>query len=707
MTSTVTIDIETTIRNTIGKNKASAFCVDNKVVLLGIKNSWEAEVRTHPDVSITLASPDQVDVVIGQNFKFDIQYIRRDNLGLYNQLIDINWWDTSVAEYILTAQQTKYASLDKLAEKYGGTLKDDKIKEYWSNGVDTTEIPISLLTEYCKHDVLNTELVARKQMDLAKARGQYDLIILMSNASKAYADMEYNGMHIDTDKLNRTKQQLEFQQQGILGRLQRIVRNHYPDVPEQVWNLSSNQQLSALMFGGEIKWSYMEVIGTKNVTRNIEQVPCGVIKSGKNKGQTKLVWLKETVTVDDKVRITGSKPVNLLRIKPKQEWGNANGYATGDDVMSTIYKKLKSLTKPPALPIEFIELILELRKLSKLISTYCEQLSGLVYPDGRVHHNLNNVATDTSRLSSSNPNCQNIPAGPIKDMFVSRFGADGMIVQVDYSQLEVVWQAFVSGDRNLKKGIIEGIDFHCARLAKKEGVPYEEVVRLCKVEEDPVWVMKRKNIKVFTFQRAYGAGAKAIAASTGMPKYEVEALIKNELEMYPQVEKHFEHVRAAAKRNSAAMSDGEMVGFYQSLTKRAYAYKYYENTFNKNNEKSMSPTQLRNYDIQGGATGDLVPAYVYHLFMRVHHSKNKDKVFIINTIHDSIMLDIHKDLLYGVCTVLKDCMQDVSVLKNSLGIDFDIPLKVDVEYGPCWGDMKSFRPEDFINRQQQEKSNVN
>lgn len=696
MTNTLTIDLETTIRNKTGKSKAAPFCAANKAVLIGVK--WagrEASVRTTWPIIIDPAVP---DLIIGQNFKFDIQYIRRDCEYTYERVIKADWWDTSVAEYILTAMQKKYPSLDYLSAKYGGTLKDDKIKNYWKDGVDTTDIPMDLLREYCIHDVVNTELVAHAQIEKAKDRGLYDLIIIMSNVTKAYADMEYNGLHVDLEKLEEVQLGLTRRQLQLQFKLDSMVHSKFPEVPAKAWNLNSNTQLSSLMFGGPIKWSYMEVTGTKDVTRNVEQVPCGIYKSGAKKGQTKMKWIKETTTVEAKTRVEGTTDVSLLKIKPRKEWANDNGYTTSDTVLNELYDRAMARENKPLLTIEFIETILEIRKVNKLISTYCEQLKNLIFDDGRIHHNLNAVSTDTSRLSSSNPNMQNIPSsGNIKSMFTSRYGAEGMLVQVDYSQLEVVWQAFVAGDTNLKQGITDGIDFHCQRLAKKEGMEYDEVVKLCKVDELPEWVEKRKKIKVFTFQRAYGAGAKAIAKSTGMDLDEVKELIANEIEMYPLVEQHFKDVKAIAERSkSKSPVLDNVVGYYRSLTGRVYHYQEYTGKFGTN----LSPTQLRNYDIQGGATGDLVPAFILHLFKKLQASKHRDGIHLINTIHDSIMLDIRKELVYGVCKGLKLYMEDVSVLKDAFGIDFDIPLKVDVEYGLNWGDMKSFKSEDFdtVNR---------
>lgn len=681
MNNTLTIDLETTIRSQIGM-KASPYWPDNKMVIGGCKYS-EGQVVFFDDKYFDV--PIKPELIIGQNFKFDITYIHRDNLALYKTLINIDWWDTSVAEYILTAQQHKYPSLNEMSEKYGLPSKPDKIKEYWDKGIDTTDIPEEELKEYLIHDVTTTETIAHKQILLARERDQYDLIIHHSNVAKALAEMEYNGLQVEQDRMETARVKLQEEKEELEQDLLYDLYTTYSYIPSDIWNLQSDKQLSSIIFGGYIEWSFLEEVGTKAVTRVVGKEPIGVYKSGKRKGETRYKNIKEEVEVPDKERIEGSAHINLLGINPKKEWANANGYSTSDEILKELLKHYQGLKQQPTKKIRWIESILRLRYLNKMISTYCVGLAKMIFPDGKIHHSLNNTATDTARLSSTKPNAQNIPSGkndPVKSFFVSRFGNKGSIVQVDYSQLEVVWQAFVTGDKNLKQGIIEGIDFHCKRLAKKEGKSYEEIYDLCKVKEDPEWSGKRRDIKVFTFQRAYGAGAAAISKSTGMDIKTVKNLIQNEVEMYPDVEGHFDKVKALSERNS---KDG--VGYYKSITGRAYHYKYYDNY----DGKSMSPTQLRNYDIQGGATGDLVPIYILDLFKRLTSSPVCDKVFLINTVHDSVILDVHNDVLDLVCKGLKKYLEDVSTLKSYLGLDFDIPLKVDVEAGSDWGSLKTIK----------------
>ena len=152
------IDVETSIKNrgelAIG-SKASPFYKDNNIVLLGVKVGGSTHITdfTLPTTTITRkVSGRTVNLLVGQNIKFDLLYMLKElNISEFNH---IKIWDTMIVEYLITGQQHKYWSLDKLAGKYDGcTLKDDKIKKYWDNDVDTEDIPREELVEYLKGDL--------------------------------------------------------------------------------------------------------------------------------------------------------------------------------------------------------------------------------------------------------------------------------------------------------------------------------------------------------------------------------------------------------------------------------------------------------------------------------------------------------------------------------------------------------------------------
>ncbi|WP_033928935.1 hypothetical protein, partial [Vibrio cholerae] len=137
---------------------ASPFHPDNKMVCFGAKTLDAEPVVFRPEHADfpTIISSNGVMLLVGQNIKFDLLWMMKTYPDFREMLPNLCIWDTQLAEYLLTGQDHKMASLNELAVKYGGTLKDDRIAEFWKAGVDTTDIPFPMLEEYQKYDVINT-----------------------------------------------------------------------------------------------------------------------------------------------------------------------------------------------------------------------------------------------------------------------------------------------------------------------------------------------------------------------------------------------------------------------------------------------------------------------------------------------------------------------------------------------------------------------
>ena len=194
----------------------------------------------------------------------------------------------------------------------------------------------------------------------------------------------------------------------------------------------------------------------------------------------------------------------------------------------------------------------------------------MVNPRDRcIHHSLQPCRTITGRLASQNPNCQNIPrsgAGGfsassngggkgthgLRNVFVSRFGATaGVCVEVDYTQLEVVVLAVLSGDAESIKDLTRKVDFHCKRVTlMRPEWSYGQVVREAKVLKTPRFVEMRRRAKVFSFQRQYGAGARTIAENTGMEVETVKRLMAKENLVYSGNKRFYDAVRLSVKLNT-------------------------------------------------------------------------------------------------------------------------------------------------------------
>lgn len=299
----------------------------------------------------------------------------------------------------------------------------------------------------------------------------------------------------------------------------------------------------------------------------------------------------------------------------------------------------------------------------------------------------------------------------IKQCFVSRWGDDGYIVEVDYSQLEVMVQAFLSGDENMKKDLRDGVDFHCKRLSYQLGLSYEDVVNKYKAG-DVYITTARSKVKEFSFMLAYGAVAKTISDSTGMSVSEVQRLMELEDVLYPEVSKFYKKVeQEVIATRKPLWKDGKPVktplglhqgiGFYKAPNGREYTFTEYDppewamEKYHKTKGRSgsitpsFSPTQMKNYPIQGFAS-DIVQVACGRVLLSLYREGHAESVKLINTVHDSLIFDIHKNSLDTLANLCHNVMTTTvkEVFKNSYDIDLDIPLRVDVEYGSNWKDLK-------------------
>lgn len=282
----------------------------------------------------------------------------------------------------------------------------------------------------------------------------------------------------------------------------------------------------------------------------------------------------------------------------------------------------------------------------------------------------------------------------IKECFVSRFGDDGVIMEADFSQLEVIGLAFLSQDKQLMDDIRSGIDMHCMNVSFFTGEPYEAIKYAVDLG-DKEMTAKRKKVKSFSFLIQYGGGAAAMAAQSGMAKAACQVFIDNFYTRYPEVkqwqEDVAEEVRASrkpsAKRTKGGMPAG--MGQYTSITGRRYVFTEYdapEWMSRKGVSTSFSPTQMKNYPVQGFATGDIVPLVIGEVYDVLKNDINlRDDALLINTIHDSVLLDVHKRVQEEAAQTIKEVMERApEFIEQTFGFKFDLPLKVEVEAGSSW-----------------------
>lgn len=276
----------------------------------------------------------------------------------------------------------------------------------------------------------------------------------------------------------------------------------------------------------------------------------------------------------------------------------------------------------------------------------------------------------------------------IKECFVSRFDG-GKLVQFDYSQIEVVVLAFLSGDANLKQDVRDGMDLHCKRLAYKLGETYDVVKRLYDGGDKTIKAM-RTEVKGISFKRSYGAGATSIAKSMGISKEDAEDFIRREEELYPSVVEYQNRCYDAVKRSRTPSIKRSPSGLplgsgrLLSVTGRRYCFYEYESKY-KEKTASFSPTEVKNYPVQGLAGELLRIAYGDVAERLISDPDLYEHAKLVNTVHDSIVLDVdarHPDILRSVVALVHDAMINVPTRFGQLfDVEFDLPLRVEVEIG--------------------------
>lgn len=472
-----------------------------------------------------------------------------------------------------------------------------------------------------------------------------------------------------------------------------------------------------------------------NALPELQEKPIVLFKSGKNKGQPKVFKVDSPEPKMKWGELIYDAPglLNLNNLPKdiakafKEEFTGKRKLSDDSPVYGTGKDALEKLAIRPEFPQEVRDILTNLlafAKLDKDIGTYylreekdddgvVVKQSGMLQfltPPGIVHHSLNMTSTETGRLSSNRPNFQNIPRGDtseVKKVFTSRFGDDGYIIEADYSALEVVCLAAFSKDENLIKALLEGIDMHCMRLSKKLNETYESVFEKCHNKDHPEhkrYKTMRTDIKPPSFAYQYGATAMGISFATGMPVEEAELFIANEKALFPGVENFFDNVITPVVEKSATLHREQMdngswrmykIGTWVSPAGTTYSFRQYPKRIWADGESmdimQFKPTQIRNYPIQGESSFFVQAACGWVMRWLVQKNFFDGKACIINTVHDAIYLDIHKDVLSEVATNLKFLMEYIPEGMKAYGYDLAVPFPVEVSYGPSMFEQHTFK----------------
>lgn len=303
---------------------------------------------------------------------------------------------------------------------------------------------------------------------------------------------------------------------------------------------------------------------------------------------------------------------------------------------------------------ELPRLILEYRGLAKLKNTYTDKLPLMISPvDHRVHTNYNQIGTVTGRLSSNDPNLQNIPVRneegrKIRQAFIAPKGYK--IVSADYSQIELRIMAHLSRDKNLLDAFINDKDIH--RFTASE--------ILGKAEQD-VTSEERRRAKAVNFGLIYGMSAFGLSRQINIPRNEAKFYIDRYFERYPGVEKYMENTRQLASEK----------GYVETLSGR----RLYLPKINSSSglEKRAAERAAINAPMQGTAA-DIIKSAMIAVNDYIQTQENN--IRMVMQVHDELVFEVKEEHLATICkqiqTIMENCYQ------------LDIPLKVDVGYGSNW-----------------------
>ncbi|MEY2828638.1 MAG: polymerase, partial [Bacteroidota bacterium] len=347
------------------------------------------------------------------------------------------------------------------------------------------------------------------------------------------------------------------------------------------------------------------------------------------------------------VRFNLSSPKQLgevlfdrMKLDEKAKKTKSGQYATGEDVLMKLAKKH-----------QIVDDILAYREFTKLNNTYVEKLPLMKNPrTGRVHTSYAQAVAVTGRLSSNDPNLQNIPirtarGREIRKAFIPR-DENFVLLSADYSQIELRIVAAISGDENMCAAFKNGIDIHTATAAKVFGVAESEVTK-----------EMRYKAKSVNFGIIYGQGAFGLAENLAISRTEAKEIIDNYKKQFSGIQKYMDDTVNFAREHS----------YVQTLMGR----KRWLRDINSGNFtiRAFAERNAINSPIQGTAA-DMIKLAMIALNSKLQNSKLQSKMLL--QVHDELVFDVHKDEIEIIKPIIKECMQNALPLPNGVPADCEM-----------------------------------
>jgi len=675
----LTIDIENTVqRLPTGKLMLDPFTEGNQLVLVcaktdtGQEHSFWFNHCTHSTDnahSLLQSLLDNATILICHNAQHELTWLWETGFKYDGPV-----FDTMLVEYLFQRGVKQPLSLQAVAERYElDNQKMSTLKDSFDQGLSVDEIEGDSLLEYCMADVRATQELSNKLR--IKMYGDYKclhhIIELTNDLCVLLSKIYCRGFTVDKKQLDTVRMEFKLEQNTIRRELDKQVSELMGDTPI---NLSSPEQLSMVVYSrkptDKSTWSasfskYMNNKDFKNQveknsevvykTRAIQCKEClGVGYTLARKKDGTVGKAKRICSVCNKagiVYVDTNKIAGLKFSAPSASWVANHGFSTSKTNIEILEETAKRKGMQDA--ESFLYKVRRLSALDTYISAFVDGINLFTKSDGKLHVRLVQHRTSTGRLSSDSPNLQNMPRGntfPIKKVFRSRW-PEGSILEADFAQLEFRAAAFLSDDEVAKQEIETGFDVHSYTA---------------KVITDSGQIISRQEAKAHTFAPLFGA--------TGFGRSRSEAMY------YQQFTKKYGGI---AKWHSKLANEVMSTGMVTTATGRQFAF---PNAERRNGGGITHFTAVKNYPVQSIST-DVVQLTL--LLTEKLMRRNDLKSVIVNTVHDSIVIDVHPSEVEAV----KNTVEEVEkILRESFlytfEVDFSIPLILESKIGKNWMDLQ-------------------
>ena len=639
------------------------------------------------------AALNKTTLLIAQNAKYEL-------LWLWECGFEYNGpaYCTMIGEYVLLRGLKYSVSLEESAKRRNvSEKKGDLTEDYLAKGIGFESMPPHIVEEYGRQDVQTCwELYEAQQRLYSEPRNQplRPTLDLMNEFQVALAAIEQNGICIDLAALRQARKDLEDERAELELKMREICWKVMGDTPI---NFASGEQLSQLIYSRKVldkkAWKKAFNLGTNDRGKPLPRPKMsksqfsGIVRANTEKlrktkaHRCKDCWgtgyyyrtKKDGDLYAKPSKCSSCNATGLIYINQNQYAGfklspdgvhdvAEGGFATNKDTLEKL--KVQADAKGYTLASEFLDSAIRLNAIEHYLSSFIRGIERSCIPCGDdraiLHPKFNQCVTKTGRLSSSDPNFQNLPKGNVftlRRVIISRW-PDGYIAEDDYEQLEFRIAGHLAKDDKIKEDVIKGVDVH-TRTAETLTEAGEET--------------DRQGAKAHTFAPIYGA--------TNGTKAQKEYYRRMLEEFAPGLSKWHQELQEEAIR----------YGRVRLPTGREYAF---PDAKRMPWGGSSNATQIKNFPVQGLATADIVPLAVLLVHYRIKREGLKSRVIL--TVHDSIVVDVHNSEAEYIPTLVTEEMLAVQdVYEQRYGEPMFIPLGTEAKMGKNWLEMSKMKKVDM------------